>query len=87
LLAILFLVSTALSASPPLHQLLHEEGALNTHVCLACSLAKGQFSTTDVTVAAALLAVLLPAAPLLFYDTPLSGFEYRLSPSRAPPAV
>ena len=87
LLAILLLTSATLAVSGALHQLLHNDAASSHHICLVCSFAKGQISATDVAVVAALLVL----CPLLSYrastPSPLPAFDYRLSPSRAPPAL
>ena len=87
LLAVLLLVCGILSVSSALHQLLHNDTAGNHHICLVCSFAKGQVSAADV----ALVAALLVLCPLFGYrastPSPLPAFDYRLSPSRAPPAL
>jgi hypothetical protein len=87
LLILILLISGTLSVSQALHQLLHRDASSGSHVCLACSIAQGHVS------AAALAAV--PAAPASSWFSvlpaaevsPLPGFDYRLSPSRAPPAL
>jgi hypothetical protein len=87
LLALLLLICGVISVSRALHQLLHNDAAGSHHLCLACSFAKGQVSTADVT---------LVSGPVIFFclcgiraikPSPLPGFDYRLSPSRAPPAT
>ena len=86
LLAGLLLVCGALSVSNALHQSLHNDAAGSHHLCLVCLFAKGQVSAADV----ALVAALLVLCPLLSFragnPSPLPAFDYRLSPSRAPPA-
>ena len=87
LLAVLLLISATLAVSGALHQLLHNDVAGNHHFCLVCSFAKGQVSVADVALVAALL-VLCPLFSLRAANpSPLSAFDYRLSPSRAPPAL
>jgi hypothetical protein len=86
LLALLLLISGALAVSGTLHQLLHNDAAGSHHLCLVCLFAKGQVSAADV----ALVAALLVLCPLFGFrggnPSPLPAFDYRLSPSRAPPA-
>jgi hypothetical protein len=85
LLAGLLLVCGALSVSRALHQSLHNDSGGGHHLCLVCMFAKGQASAADVTLVTALL-VLCPLISLCATDpSPLSAFDYRLSPSRAPP--
>ena len=87
LLALLLLISATLAVSGALHQLLHRDTAGSHHLCLVCSFAKGQVSAADV----ALIAPLLVLCPLFSYlagaPLPSAVFDYRLSPSRAPPAL
>jgi hypothetical protein len=85
LLAVLLLVAAILSVSHALHQCLHSEGAANGHVCLLCSFAKGQVSAMPVALVCGACVF-----PCLWYfclasTLPLPGFDYRFSPSRAPP--
>jgi len=84
-LAVLFLGAAALSATHALHQSLHSDGSLPGHVCLLCSLAQGHLSAAE---SACVLAVIL-LCPIFVLPPPqvavLSRFDYRLSPSRAPP--
>jgi len=85
LLALLLLVSGTLSVCHALHQSLHPDGAGNSHFCLVCLFAKGQVSAADVGVVSAAWVFTLFSAIRLFSTSPLPGFDYRLSPSRAPP--
>jgi hypothetical protein len=85
-LALLLLSATTLSVSPSLHQSLHDRGGVNSDLCLACSLAKGQVNAAAPAVvliaAISALFVLLPRlVPLML---PVS--DRRLAPSRAPPS-
>ena len=85
LLAGLLLVCGALSVSQALHQSLHNDSSGSHHLCLVCMFAKGQVTAADGTVVTTLL-VLWPLIGLCATDpSPLSAFDYRLSPSRAPP--
>ena len=86
LLALLLLVASAFSVSPSLHQLLHHNHAGGDQVCLACSLAHGQVSAAEVAIVAVALIFALICGALLQKTSPLSSFDYRLSPSRAPPS-
>jgi hypothetical protein len=85
LLALLLLISSTLAVSGALHQLLHNDATGSHHLCLVCLFAKGQVSAADV----ALVAALLVLCPLFSFragnPSPLPAFDYRLSPSRAPP--
>jgi hypothetical protein len=86
LLALLLLICGVISVSRALHQLLHNDAAGSHHLCLACSFAKGQISAADVALVAALLVLRLLSCLRAAYPAPLPSFDYRLSPSRAPPA-
>jgi hypothetical protein len=87
LLALLLLASGVLSVSRALHQLLHNGAAGSDHFCLVCSIAKGQVAAADVAVVAALVALCLVFSFRAANPSPLPAFDYRLSPSRAPPAL
>jgi len=85
LLAGLLLICGVLSVSHAPHQSLHNDSGRSHHLCLVCMFAKGQVSAADVTLVTALfvlcpLICLCASAP-----SPRSAFDYRLSPSRAPP--
>ena len=87
LLALLLLGSGTLSVSYALHQSLHNNAAGGSHFCLVCLFAKGQVSAAEVAFVAALL-VLCPLSGIrAAKPSPWPGFDYRLSPSRAPPAI
>jgi hypothetical protein len=85
LLALLLLVSATLSVSHALHQALHHDGDRGSHFCLVCSLAKGQVSVAEVGLVSAILVLACLAVFRTASTSPLAGFDYRLSPSRAPP--
>jgi hypothetical protein len=87
LLALLLLICGVISVSRALHQLLHNDAAGSHHLCLACSFAEGQISTADVALVAALLVLRLLSCLRAANPAPLPSFDYRLSPSRAPPAA
>jgi hypothetical protein len=85
LLALFLLVASTLSVSHTLHQALHGSDPAGAHLCLLCSLVKGQVSVAEGVFLLAAL-VLCWFACTHIYRLPLfSGFDYRLSPSRAPP--
>jgi len=85
LLALLLLLAATLSVSHALHQSLHHDGPGNGHLCLICSLVKGQLSAADVACVCAVLIFGLVAGVRWASVTALPDFEYRLSRSRAPP--
>jgi len=84
---VILLVSGAVSVSHALHQLLHHDASGGSHSCLACSMAKGQVSAAAVAASPALPVVSCFSVLLTTVASALPGFEYRLSPSRAPPAL
>jgi hypothetical protein len=85
LLALLLLAGAILSVSHALHQCLHNEGAANGHVCLVCSLAKGQVGAVPVAFVCGVCVSSCLWYFRLVRTLALPGFDYRLSPSRAPP--
>ena len=85
LLAVWFLSSSLLAASPALHQWLHDDAGQSSHQCAITLLEHQQLLASDPAQVVALTAdeifsVPAPAAPL----HPSSGDD-RWSPSRAPP--
>lgn len=84
-LALLLLVATVFSVSHALHQSLHHNGAGNGHFCLVCSFAKGQVSAAAVAVISAVLVFCCLWGVCQVGTSPFPGFDYRTSPSRAPP--
>ena len=84
-LAVLLMVAMTFSVSHTLHQFLHRDGAGNDQSCLACSLVKGQVSAAAVALISALLVVSCFWVICLPHTIPFCGFDYRTSPSRAPP--
>jgi len=84
-LAALLLVAITFSVSHSLHRIFHHDGAGSDHFCLACSLAKGQVGAAAVVLISAVLIPCCFWAVLLDHTTPFRGFDYRTSPSRAPP--
>jgi hypothetical protein len=87
LLVVLFLLSGTLAASTALHESLHKDPSASHHLCLVCLFAKGQVSAADVAVIAGLLILIPVFGPHIGNAAPLPAFDYRLAPSRAPPAT
>jgi flagellin-like protein len=84
-LAVLLVVAMTFSVSHTLHQFLHRDGSGSDHFCLACSLAKGQVSALGVALISAVLVLCCFWVVFLVHTTSFCGFDYRTSPSRAPP--
>jgi hypothetical protein len=84
-LALLLLVSTAVSVSHALHQSVHHDGGAASHTCLVCLLLKGQVTPPEGAFVAALVVLGLLYGIRFAPADALPGFDYRLSPSRAPP--
>ena len=70
---------------PSLHRFLHSDGGETNHQCLVCSFAKGQVTAAEVSGVFAALVISLVGLILLPKVSPLPSFDFRLSPSRAPP--
>ncbi len=87
LLSLLLLLAVVVSASPVLHETLHAGSDANSHLCLACSLAQGQISSAELVLVAAVLVLGLVLGRRLPEALPTLAADYRLSPSRAPPAA
>ncbi len=85
LLMFVLLVATACSVSGALHQSLHPDSAANGHVCLICFFAKGHVSTAAVALFAVAVVFYCLGSLRLASAPARSRFDYRLSPSRAPP--
>jgi hypothetical protein len=82
---LLWLGTSALTASPQLHSLLHRDSNAPTHQCLVTQI-------QHYPLLSGLILVAAPARPVTagelvrFADFHLLPFtDYRLSPSRAPP--
>jgi hypothetical protein len=87
LMLVLWLGTTALAASPQLHHLLHKDSKSAAHECLVTLLSKSQLlAGGEVTVVVALLPFFFGLL-LIAESSRFSISEYRLSPSRAPPAL
>ena len=85
--ALALLLALLFSVSPVLHQTLHAGNNANSHLCLACSLAHGQVSAAEVALVSFVQVPGLCLGCLIPDVSPVSAVDYRLSPSRAPPAL
>jgi hypothetical protein len=86
LLALMLFLSVLVSVNHSLHQSLHSDGVPGTHVCLVCSLAQGQVAAVEVLSVLAAIVLVLFFEGSLVRHLPSTDFDYRLSPSRAPPS-
>jgi hypothetical protein len=81
----LFLTLQVFAASSSLHQAIHADAAAPSHHCVITLLSHGQLNAPEVftgcLVFVAALLFLLPSR----VATLSASFDYRLSPSRAPP--
>ncbi len=84
-LAFLVLAAATFSVSHALHNSLHASGSTDHHLCLLCSLAKGQVSGAEVALTTAVLVICVATGLRLTEWLSLPGIDYRLLPSRAPP--
>src|SRR5690349_14187498 len=84
--ALALLLAVVFSVSPLLHQTLHAGNNANSHLCLACSLAHGQVSAAEVVLVSTVVVPVFLVGSLLAEVSPVRTLDYRLSPSRAPPA-
>jgi hypothetical protein len=81
----LFLTLQLFAASSSLHRALHPDAAAPSHHCVITLLSQGQLNAPEVfTGCLVFVAALLFSRPSL-HAIPASSFDYRLSPSRAPP--
>jgi hypothetical protein len=84
---ILWLTVVVISVSPALHQLLHHDSRNDNHGCLITHFAKGNL-LADASVGVVLVVnPVWVVAPLPVDLELVLPPQYRLSPSRAPPAV
>jgi hypothetical protein len=83
----LWIATFALTVSPELHHLLHQDSQGSSHTCLITQLQQHQllagFTLVSAPVPALAIAARACAAEVQF----LATIDYRLSPSRAPPAL
>jgi hypothetical protein len=87
LMLALWLGTLALTVSPELHQLLHQDSQNLNHECFVTQLSKASSVLSNVAVPT--LAPPWIELNLSFLSEPgyFSLSDYRLSPSRAPPSV
>jgi hypothetical protein len=87
LMLTLWLAVIVVSVSPALHELLHHDSQNGKHECLVTHFVKGHV-LSGASVGVVLMVDPVCAAALRPVDlTFVSPPEYRLSPSRAPPAL
>ena len=84
-LALVLCFSALVSVTHGLHRLANKANGDDGHVCLICSLIKGQISAADVTTITTALVLSFVFAIRLLTAGFLSSEQHRLSPSRAPP--
>jgi hypothetical protein len=86
LMLVLWLGTVAFAASPQLHHWLHSDSKSATHECPVTLLSKSQL------LAGGIATFILALIPIFFGRLPATdsfqflAIDYRLSPSRAPPA-
>ena len=87
LMLVLWTATLLIASSPSLHSLLHSDSQDATHHCLVTQVKEHSLLACSGTVPVPVLP------PVAFAPTPCSevqfasSFDYRLSPSRAPPSV
>jgi hypothetical protein len=87
MLSLLLILAGTLSANHALHLKLHGGNTSAEHLCLLCSLSKGQVSAAEAgPVLATFLVSLCFFLPLL-RTVRLPVIDRRLAPSRGPPAL
>jgi len=87
LLAVLLIVAATVSVTHSLHQYSRTASDASHHACLFCALAKGQVSASDLGPVAAIVILAWFSGFRPASAAPLAQFDYRLSPSRAPPGA
>lgn len=83
----LWLAVVVISVSPALHQLLHHDSQSDKHECLVTYFIKGHVLSGASADVVLVVNPVCGTAPLPVDLKFASSPEYRLSPSRAPPAV
>ena len=83
----LWLAVVVIFVSPALHQLLHHDSQSDKHECLITHFAKGNFLSDALVGVVLVVNPVCVVAPLPVGLKFVSSPEYRLSPSRAPPAL
>ncbi len=83
----LFLALELFASVPGLHKLIHSDADSTGHHCAITLFSHGSVSTAETSVALVIfVAALLFSLPVL-QSAIFSRFDYRLAPSRAPPAA
>ena len=85
LLVALVFLATTLGMTPALHKQLHPDSKSSDHFCLVCLLVKGQAAAANVSSTSMVAVLILIGALVCAARFPFASFNYRLSPSRAPP--
>jgi len=86
LLVLLLLLSSVVAVSSAHRRSHHSDRAKTGDQCVFCLFAHGQVIAAEAQPALSRNAALLAACPLPADQTPVLTSDYRLSPSRAPPA-
>jgi hypothetical protein len=84
---LLWLGTCTLSIFPELHRLLHTDAQSPTHHCLATQFQQHSSVPELAPAIGALAPPLVICDPLKSELQFCSSFDYRLSPSRAPPSI
>jgi hypothetical protein len=87
LLVVLLLAVTACAASHSLHEFFHTDCSTDGHFCLVCCFAKGQVSPAPAAIVLAVFVFYCLGSLRLASAPAFAGPDYRLCPSRAPPAA
>jgi len=87
LVLVLWLTTLALTVSPQLHRLLHRDAQSPNHDCLITQILHQSLLAGSANVAAPTQYPLRVGSVYLDVFQFFPAFDYRLSPSRAPPAV
>jgi hypothetical protein len=85
MLALFLLLATTFSVSHALHQSLHSGAPGTSHLCLICSLVKGQVTAADVAPALLLFASVILFSFRAIKMAAQAATDRRLAASRAPP--
>jgi hypothetical protein len=84
---LLFVVLQTFASSGSLHKLVHHDADSPGHQCAITLLAQGQIDSPVVPTGPVPLTAEFIFSPLPSDSPVVSTFDYRLSPSRAPPLV
>ena len=86
LLGVVVFLAATFSAVHPLHHSPHSNGGGDGHSCFLCSLAKGQVASVDTHPVTAFRTFCIVFAIRPCEASAPAGWDYRFSPSRAPPS-